>query len=203
MALTKPLYETNTGQVYEALSIAGLNATIARENGTFEEIDLGSGEYKPLWGPTNNAVVPVPLVDQNVIPAKLGDWATDPPTDIDVGLTAVIYSGNIVRMSSTSPVPRYLNGQKLLGNWIGVGIEVPAGTELAKTRYNISDDPAIALRPLNQTSADTTEDGKDYIEFYFDIGASVVKNFISVSWDGTNGGRQIYRIDYSKVQIEA
>lgn len=202
MALTRPLREVATGEVYEAFDIDGTTATIySQANAKFETADLSTGDYVAYWGQQNNAPVPAPKAVQNVIPADLAEWSTGSPVSLDYGLTAVIYDNNIIKVATTSAVPVYVDGQMKKGNWIGVGIEIPADTDLSKTTYYISDDPATALRPLNQTSPDKTVGSKTYIEFYFDVGNSHPRNFIGVSWDGTNGSRVTYRVDYSDVMI--
>lgn len=159
-------------------------------------------EFIPLGGQTNLST-PAPRItaNPNVIAAPLAEWAAgDPPTSspLDIGLSAVQYNDNSIKLSSTSPVPVYLNGQLKEGGWVGIGIAVPEGTNLANTKYFIGNDPSLLqLRPLNQAAADFEQDGVSYVDFYEDIYAKNPKVFVGISWDGVTTHTKVYRLDFT------
>lgn len=158
--------------------------------------------FIPLGGQTNLDVkAPRITANPNVVPAPLAQWAAgDPPTStsLDIGLATVQYTDNTIKLSSTSPVPMYLNGQLIEGGWVGIGIAVPEGTNLANSKYFIGNDPSLLqLHPLNQAAADFEKDGVSYVDFYEDIYAKNPKVFVGVSWDGVTNHTKVYRLDFT------
>ena len=183
------------------------------EEGTKNPTDSKGNEIKPVTPPTGggstgggdttttvSGVVGVRPVDKTT-----PDPITDMPT-ITANATQINGAGDItVRLSSSKAVPLHKNTPLVLGNWVGVGIKVPADVTTAdgiKFYFGATASDTAVSTGLTFTADDPAVGTGNYLVFFINAGDVAPKTFINIDWKG-DGTIQKYLVNLSGVTTDA
>ena len=118
----------------------------------------------------------------SVIAAPLHDNSTENPVS-DSALYSyynVTYSQGTAKISALE-VKEHMNANGVKGKWIGIGIEIPSGTNYKNIKLGINS--ADTLEDAQMTSADYTLNEKEYLTLYWKIDRSEPIEKVYVSFD--------------------
>ena len=126
----------------------------------------------------------------SVIAAPLHDNSTENPVS-DSALYSyynVTYSQGTAKISALD-VKEHMNANGVKGKWIGIGIEIPSGTNYKNIKLGINS--ADTLEDAQMTSADYTLNEKEYLTLYWKIDRSEPIEKVYVSFDDED----VYKIE--------